>query len=428
MALEKETKQEEKETQYQRIEAMSKLTNVITIVEKLHVDEHTMKEITEKAIKGLLSELDAHSSYLDKKAYKELNESTKGEFGGLGIVVGLKENALTVISPIDNTPAKKVGIEAGDIILKINEITALDMTLDKAVGLMRGKPGTEIELTIFRKGEPKPLKKKITRAIIKVNSVKTKNIKIEGYEDIQYIRIASFDENVVKSVKEVIKKENKKGIILDLRNNPGGLLNQAVGLVDLFVDEGVIVSQKGRYDNSVEEHLATKVNTITNKPIVVLVDSGSASASEIVSGALQDFNRAIIVGEKTFGKGSVQVVLPISAKMDEGVKITIAQYYLPSGRTIQAKGVVPDIISYKGKVPKKDKNEIEVKEKDLKGHLKNTLEELKKEKKEKKEPIIKEEKEEKEEITNDILFNDYQLTTAFNILKSMIITNSIDKK
>jgi carboxyl-terminal processing protease len=417
---EKEVEKTKEETQMERFEAMAKLTNVLAIVEKLHVDEMKMNEIVNKTIKGLLSELDSHSSYLDKKAYKEMNEKTKGEFGGLGFVVGMKQNALTVISPIDDTPAQRAGIKSGDIIVKIDDETTLEMTLNEAVNLMRGKPGTDTTLTIVRKGENKPLKIDITRDIIKVKSVKTKQTSVEGLEGILYIRVSSFDENVVERMSKAIKEQKDlKGIVLDLRNNPGGLLNQAVGVVDLFVDKGVIVSQKGREEESKEEHLATKGNTLTDVPVVVLVNGGSASASEIVSGALQDFKRAIVVGEETFGKGSVQIVLPITREMDEALKLTIAQYYLPSGRTIQAKGVQPDIQAYTGETPKKEENDFEIKEKDLKKHLENELD--KTEDKKKKEEKEKKEEEKKKIISSEDLQKDYQLSTGYNILKSMIL-------
>lgn len=408
------------ETQMERFEAMSKLTNVLAVVEKLHVDEMKMNEIVTKTIKGLLSELDSHSSYLDKKSYKEMNVKTKGEFGGLGFVVGMKQNAITIISPIDDTPAQRAGIQSGDIILKIDDKTTLEMTLDEAVSLMRGKPGTDVTLTIVRKGETKPLKIDITRDVIKVKSVTSKEINVKGMEDFTYIRVSSFDENVVSRMEKIIKdKKDLKGIVLDLRNNPGGLLSQAVGVVDLFINEGVIVSQKGREEESKEEHLATKVNTLTNVPIVVLVNGGSASASEIVSGALQDHKRAIIVGEETFGKGSVQVVLPITREMDEAIKLTIAQYYLPSGRTIQATGVKPDITAYSGETPKKEESEFEIKEKDLKKHLKNKLEETKEMTKEEKQEEQKKKEEKKKVISDETLSKDYQLSTGLNILKSI---------
>jgi len=347
-------------------------------------------------------------SYLDKKAYKELKVQTTGEFGGLGIVVGMRNGVLTVISPIDDTPAYKAGIKAGDIILKINDKATIDMTLDEAVNLMRGKPGTKITLTIVRKGK-KPFEVTITRGIIKIKSVKAKDL--QNYPDIKYIRISSFDKNVVPTLKKILsnlKKEGKKGIIIDLRNNPGGLLNQATGTLDLFIDKGILVSQKGRVKSENEVYYAHKYGTYKNIPIVVLVNGGSASASEIVSGGLQDHRRAVIVGEKTFGKGSVQAILPVNK--DEAIRLTVARYYLPSGRTIQAKGVTPDIIVHPGKVEEENISETEIKEANLKAHLKAELNKIEKKK-------VKKEDKNIQKIDGDL-----QLLTGANILKALIIS------
>ncbi|WP_234697078.1 S41 family peptidase [Nitrosophilus alvini] len=416
-----------------RLHSIAKFTKVVGTVEKYYVDELTIEEIINKAIAGLLSNLDAHSSYLDKKHFKELKIQTEGEFGGLGITVGIRDGALTVIAPIEGTPADKAGLKSGDIILKINDKSTLDMTLDEAVNLMRGKPGTKIKLTIVRKNEPKPIIVEITRDIIKIQSVYAKHIL---NEDILYLRVTSFDKKVKSDVEKFIKEneDKTKGIILDLRNNPGGLLDQAVELVDLFVDEGVIVSQKGRVKDENREYLATKPGTYKNIPIVVLVNEGSASASEIVSGSLQDHKRAIIVGEKTFGKGSVQVILPIDK--EEAVKLTIARYYLPSGRTIQALGVTPDIIVHPGKIPIEE-NGFAIKEAELKKHLKSELEKIEEEKgtseklqneeeKNKKDEKEKSEKE-KDLIDEKALYEDAQLKSAVDILKALIIVKNVSK-
>ncbi|MEJ2501533.1 MAG: S41 family peptidase, partial [Campylobacterales bacterium] len=269
-------------------------------------------------------------------------------------------------------PADKAGLQAGDIILKIDDKPTLDMDIDEAVSLMRGKPKTPIDITIVRKGETKPFVVHIVRDIIKIQSVYTKTIG----DDIVYLRVTSFDQKVVDGISKALKQHNggAKGFILDLRNNPGGLLDQAVGLVDLFVDEGVIVSQKGRDERENSEYSAHSSATLTDKPLVVLVNEGSASASEIVSGALQDHKRAVLVGKKTFGKGSVQVILPISDT--EAIKLTVARYYLPSGRTIQAVGVTPDILVDRGAVPKTDDDAFTIKEADLKMHLKSELQKI----------------------------------------------------
>ncbi|UTJ06776.1 S41 family peptidase [Arcobacter roscoffensis] len=412
----KNSEQEEQEPT--RFESLSKMTKVIGTVEKYYVDDIKLQEIVNKSLKGLMQELDAHSSFLDKKSSKEMSIQTKGEFGGLGITVGMREGALTVISPIDDTPAYKAGIKASDIILKIDNNATLNMTLDEAVSLMRGKPKTDILLTIVREGENKPLKIKITRDIIKVESVFAK--KIEN-EKLLYLRVSSFDSKVVSGLEKAIKDNNKDidGIVLDLRNNPGGLLSQAIGTVDLFIDKGIIVSQKGRDESTEEKFSATTSSTITKKPVVVLVNAGSASASEIVSGSLQDHKRAIVIGEKTFGKGSVQAVLPITNDRSENIKLTIAKYYLPSGRTIQATGVTPDVIAYSGEVPQDTNSEFKIKEADLKKHLEGELEKVDSKKEVKK----SEKKSDKKIISKEDITKDNQLNTSIGILKSLIIMN-----
>ena len=400
-----------------RLESLSKLTKVIGTVEKYYVDDVKLQEIVDKALKGLMQELDAHSSYLDKKASKEMAIQTQGEFGGLGITVGMRDGALTVISPIDDTPAFKAGVKASDIILKIDNKSTINMTLDEAVSLMRGNPQTDITITVVRKGEAKPIEIKMKRDIIKIQSVFAKTIE---KENLLYLRISSFDTKVTEDLEKIIAtNKNVKGFILDLRNNPGGLLSQAIGTVNLFVDNGVIVSQKGRSADDEEKFEAVASKMKTKLPLVVLVNEGSASASEIVSGSLQDHKRAVIVGEKTFGKGSVQAVLPIDNEKTENIKLTIAKYYLPSGRTIQATGVTPDIVVASGKVTQDEDNKIKIKEADLKKHLENELEKTKETKKEEKAIMD----ENKKVITSEDILADNQLSTSIAILKSLILMN-----
>ena len=400
-----------------RFESLSKLTKVIGTVEKYYVDDIKLQEIVDKALKGLMQELDAHSSYLDKKASKEMAIQTQGEFGGLGITVGMRDGALTVISPIDDTPAFKAGVKASDIILKINNTSTINMTLDEAVTLMRGNPQTDITLTLVRKGELKPLEIKMKRDIIKIQSVFSKTIE---NENLLYLRVSSFDTKVTEDLEKIISaNKTAKGFILDLRNNPGGLLSQAIGVVDLFVDSGVIVSQKGRNPEDEEKFEASALKTKSKLPLVVLVNEGSASASEIVSGSLQDHKRAVIIGEKTFGKGSVQAVLPIENDRSENIKLTIAKYYLPSGRTIQATGVTPDVIVNSGKVTQDEEDKFKIKEADLKKHLEGELEKVSTTKKEEKAIID----ENKKVITSEDVLADNQLNTSIAILKSLIIMN-----
>ena len=397
--------------QTSRLQSLAKFTKVLGLVEKYNVDPVTIEELMDKALSGMLTNLDAHSSFLNEKHFESMRIQTDGEFGGLGITVGIKDGALTVIAPIEGTPADKAGLKAGDIILKIDEKSTLSMTIDDAVNIMRGKKGTPINLTIVRKNSPKPLSIDIIRDIIKIQSVYAKNIG----DDILYLRVTSFDKKVVTGIeKELQKASNKsKAIVLDLRNNPGGLLDQAVGLVDLFVEKGVIVSQKGRDKEEEKSYSATSAGTYSLQPIVVLVNEGSASASEIVSGALQDHKRAVIVGENTFGKGSVQVILPITDT--EAIKLTIARYYLPSGRTIQAVGVKPDVEVHLGKVETFE-NEFSIKEADLKKHLEGELAKVNGDK-----PKKEEAKKDTNVITTEDLVKDLQLKEAVGIAKALQI-------
>ncbi|MBR8463986.1 S41 family peptidase [Campylobacter sp. faydin G-24] len=397
-----------------RLEALAKLTKTISTVEKYYVDDIKFQELIDKAISGLMQNLDAHSGFLNEKAFKDMQIQTNGEFGGLGITVGMKDGALTVIAPIEDTPADKAGIKSGDIIVRIDGNATIGTTIDEAVNKMRGKPKTPITITIVRKGEQKPFDVNIIRDIIKVESVYAKKIKDEN---ILYIRVTNFDKNVVSKASEFIKSNPKvNGIILDLRNNPGGLLNQAVGLVNLFVDSGIIVSQKGRDADDNIEYKASPSNTLTKAPLVTLVNGGSASASEIVSGSLQDHKRAVVVGENTFGKGSVQVILPINDA--EALRLTTARYYLPSGKTVQAVGVTPDVIVHPGKVPQSDSSTFSIKESELKAHLQGELEKINIKPSEANKT---EQKDEKNIITKQKIDEDIQLKTAIDVIKVLKI-------
>lgn len=364
----------------EKIKAYDKLSRVINVIEHYYVDKLTIDEIVNKAISGLMSNLDAHSSYLPPKQLKDLQMQTNGEFSGLGFVIGVKLGAITIVAPLDDSPAQKAGLKAGDIILKINDKSTLGLSLEDAVGMMRGKSGTYVTLTLFREGAKEPIIKRIKREVIKIRSVDAKEI---ANTDYLYIRVKTFDKNVANYVVDAFKEArvnnaHLKGVVLDLRNNPGGLLDQAIKLSNLFIDKGIIVSQKGRIKAEDMVYKANGRAKYKDIPMVILVNGGSASASEIVAGAMQDHRRAILVGEKTFGKGSVQVVLPLDMKkgalnMKEAIKLTTAKYYLPSGRTIQAVGIIPDIKVMAGKVPMSAHTAFDLKESDLKNHLQSEL-------------------------------------------------------
>ena len=311
-------------------------------IKKEYVDDVDEAEMMDSAINGVLQSLDPYSAYMSPELFKEMQTDTRGEFGGLGIEIGMEAGVVKVISPIDDTPAAKAGIKAGDYIVKIGGEQVQGKSLLEAVKLMRGPVGTSIDLTIRRKNIKKPLEFKIVRKIIEVQSVSSRII---GEDNLGYIRLKSFNENsdrqFLKSVKKFEKKPNLKGYVLDLRNNPGGLLTQAINITDFFLEEGEIVSTKGRKVSETRKFFARKGDEIKGKPIVVLINNGSASASEIFAGALKDHKRAIILGENSYGKGSVQSIIPL--KNGGGMRLTISKYYLPSGKSISEVGVAPDI-------------------------------------------------------------------------------------
>ncbi len=317
---------------------------VLENIKKEYVDEINQSEVMDSAINGVLQSLDPYSAYMSPELFKEMQTDTKGEFGGLGIEIGMEAGVVKVISPIDDTPAAKAGIKAGDYIVKIGSEQVQGKSLLEAVKLMRGPVGTSIDLTIRRKNVKKPLEFRIMRKIIQVRSV---NSKIIGKEkNLGYIRLKSFNENsdkqFLKSVKNLETKSKIKGYVLDLRNNPGGLLTQAINITDFFLNDGEIVSTKGRKISETRKFFARKGDEIKGKPIVVLINNGSASASEIFAGALKDHKRAIILGENSYGKGSVQSIIPL--KNGGGMRLTISKYYLPSGKSISEVGVTPDIL------------------------------------------------------------------------------------
>ena len=317
---------------------------VLEKIKKDYVDEVDQSEIMDSAINGVLQSLDPYSAYMSPELFKEMQTDTRGEFGGLGIEIGMEAGLVKVIAPIDDTPAANAGIKAGDYIVKIGEEQVQGKSLMEAVKLMRGPVGTSIELTIRRKNVKKSLKFKIIRKIIEVKSVSSQILGDD--KNLGYIRLKSFNENSDKQFLNIVKKFEKnskiKGYILDLRNNPGGLLTQAINITDFFLDDGEIVSTKGRKESETRKFFARKGDEIGGKPIIVLINNGSASASEIFAGALKDHKRAIILGENSYGKGSVQSIVPL--KNGGGIRLTISKYYLPSGDSISEVGVTPDIL------------------------------------------------------------------------------------
>jgi len=351
---------------------LQKFSRVMEMVQRTFVKKVSDEKLIDGALTGMLSSLDPHSTYMDKEMYKQMTVETKGEFGGLGIEIAAAEGGIRVVSPIEDTPADKAGIKAGDLIIKIDDELARGMSLSEGVKKMRGKPGTSIMLTIFRKGENTPLEIKIVRAVIKVKSVKS-DMLAPGYA---YLRITQFQERTGSLLKKQIKALKKRaggtlsGAVLDLRNNPGGLLNQAVEVSDMFINKGNIVSTKSRAGKNLSFD-AQPGDALNGLPLIVLINHGSASASEIVAGALQDHHRAILLGTKSFGKGSVQSVIPLND--GTAIKVTTALYYTPSGRSIQATGIDPDIeveqlrVKSVGGAVKRPL----VSESDLKGHLAN---------------------------------------------------------
>jgi len=405
-------------------ESLKVFTDALSLIQKNYVEKVNSKDLVYGAMKGMLEGLDPHSSFMNPDTFKEMQVDTKGEFGGLGIEITMKDGILTVVSPIEDTPAFKAGIKAGDIIIKIDGKGTKDLTLMDAVKMMRGPKGTQVTVTVVRETFAEPKDFTVTRDIIAVKSVKSKTLE-SGYG---YVRVAQFQEKTDTDLDNVLDKMEKengglKGLVLDMRNNPGGLLDQAVKVSDDFLESGLIVYTDGRIEGQKMTFSAKKEGTRPNYPIVVLVNSGSASASEIVAGALQDHGRALILGTQTFGKGSVQTIYPLED--GSALRLTTARYYTPSGRSIQAKGITPDIILETEKAKKALPRAFrEVREKDLDGHL--LVPGAKPEKEEKTDkPHGKEEKAEapKEEEPEDI-----QLNRALELLKSWQVFQKTMKK
>ena len=317
---------------------------VLENIQKDYVDDVNQSEIMDSAINGVLQSLDPYSAYMSPELFKEMQTDTRGEFGGLGIEIGMEAGVVKVISPIDDTPAQKAGIKAGDYIVKIGKEQVQGKSLMEAVKLMRGPVGTSIDLTVRRKNVKKPLKFNIVRKIIEVQSVNSQLISEQ--KNIGYVRLKSFNENsdnqFLKSIRKFNKNKNIKGYIIDLRNNPGGLLTQAINITDFFLNDGEIVSTKGRKVSETRKFFARKGDEVNGKPVVILINNGSASAAEIFAGALKDHKRAIILGENSYGKGSVQSIIPLTN--GGGMRLTISKYYLPSGKSISEVGVTPDIL------------------------------------------------------------------------------------
>jgi carboxyl-terminal processing protease len=402
------------------LQELEAFTLVFGDIKQLYVDEIDNKKIFTNAIKGMVSGLDPHSVYLEPKEQKSLMESTSGKFGGLGIVISKKDDGIQVISPIDDTPAYKAGIQAGDLIITIDDKPVKGMTLEDGVDLMRGEPGTKIKITILRKKQ-KPFVVEITREIITIISVKSHLLE----ENIGYVRIASFQNPTAKLVEEAIEEltvENEgqlDSLILDLRNNPGGVLHSSIAVSNLFIDDvGLVVYTEGRIKSSNLKFKTKRGDIMQESPIVVLINEGSASASEIVAGALQDHKRAIIMGSTSFGKGSVQTIIELDNGY--GLKVTTARYYTPNGRSIQAKGIVPDIELKNIDLEKeKEKPVVSFKENDLSGHL-----EQENPSKMSKEKIIEVQEKNQAELDKkalEALKKDYFVHEATNLLKALTI-------
>jgi len=398
---------------------MQTFVEILNRVKTDYVEPVTDDVLLEDAMRGMLAGLDPHSSYLNKEEFAEINVQTSGRFGGLGIEVQAFNGFVRVITPIDETPAARAGIQPGDLIIKIDDTPVKGMSLTEAVRKMRGEPGTRIVLTVLREGAADPLVFDMKRDVINVSSVRSRMLE----PGIAYLRVTTFSTSTGKGVAEEFRKLRKaapngklKGMVLDLRNNPGGVLNAAVEVTDAFIEKGTIVSIKGRVNDANREYNATPGDLLEGQPLVVLVNGGSASASEIVAGALQDQKRGLLVGTKTFGKGSVQTILPL--QNDAAIKLTTARYYTPSGRSIQAEGIAPDIAIRPVKISKADTPAVDgITEADLDGRLEG-------DKRPQETPEQVEERKKTSDAQQALAETDYALYEALNLLKGMIIVGS----
>ncbi|MBP0047107.1 S41 family peptidase [Marinobacterium sp. AK62] len=376
--------------------------DVFDRIKQAYVEPVDDRDLLEDAIRGMLTGLDPHSAYLEPEAFESLQIHTSGEFGGLGIEVGLEDGFIKVIAPIDDTPAQRAGVRAGDMIIRLDDTPVQGMDLNEAIDLMRGEVGTPIRLTIMREGRDQPLEIKIVRDVIKVKSVRHELLE-PGYG---YLRISQFQshtgEDTVAAIRSLAEEAPLKGLVLDLRNNPGGVLQAAVAVSDAFLTEGTIVYTEGRLPNSELRFNASSETVAPDTPLVVLINGGSASASEIVAGALQDHERALIMGTDSFGKGSVQTVLPLG--QERAIKLTTARYFTPGGRSIQAQGIKPDLRVDEARLTLLEE-EGRVKERDLAGHLENA----------------NGESTEQASASEGLLSRDFQLFEALNLLKAMQI-------
>lgn len=401
------------------LDDLRKFTEVFSRIKEAYVEEVSDTQLLESAIKGMLADLDPHSTYLAPKEYEELEESTTGEFGGLGIEVGMEDGFIKVISPIDDTPAHKAGVQAGDLIIKLGDQPVKGLSLEEAVNLMRGKPGTTLTLTIMRDGESAPIAIDVVRDVIKVVSIKSRMLE-SGYG---YVRIAQFQAQTggefIDAINELIKSNGGQldGLILDLRNNPGGILQAAVKATDALLDNGLIVYTEGRIPSSRLQFSATPGDITNDSPIVVLINGGSASASEILAGALQDHGRAVVMGTQSFGKGSVQTVIPLDET--HAIKMTTARYFTPNGRSIQAKGIRPDIEVKPAQLTEFNGHPFFT-EANLSGHLLNADEKEAK-------PRTKSESDD-EATQPSAIDQDYQLRSALNLLKGLTILEKKNRK